>query len=669
MSAVQLLGIGFACVAAGAAVSILPLRALGRAVTYVGVGAGAAAFGASAVSVLAGQGTAMFALSPASHVALRLDPLAAAFTLIISAVAAIVAIYALGGQTADEAGDGRPAARSCALIFLASIAICTADDILLFVFAWELLALAFYVAIAFAGTDPRRSSAAYLTAVITHGAAIGLIAALVLSSRGATFELSMALHTANAASVVSGLAFVLALVAFGAKAGLLPFPVWMARGYTAAPALVAALMAGGALNVAFYGLARFTLGIGGNPPLWWALTLLGCGALAAFFGIAWGAAQRDIRTLAAYSSVENAGIVVIGIGVAVAGRAVHLPLIVGVGLAAALLHATSHAFAKCTIFLGCAELVSRVGSTEFENLGGLWRSLRATTLAVLVAGGSLAALPPTGGFAGEWMTFEALLQAFRTQSPSAEISFALTGAAVGIAAGIAVVAFVKVIGVGFLGAPRTAAARDAMPSRSLGRLIGLLLGFAAVLGTGVAAPQYLALLRPAIDGLSLTGATSAILAEPPVIQPAFAGFSSTWPLGLGLVIAGFALGFALLVALVRRPRGHAVPVWTSGGTYRPWTQYTGTGFVNPTRVVLDAGIRVRRTIAVTNDSGGTGRVTYESETREFFGVPFWSAIGALFLRVADLVRATQSGVIAAYLSYILIFVIVALIAYPAIRHW
>lgn len=657
--------------AGGFLLAIVAPRRLGRAMAFGGVTLGGIAATASGVLVLVNDADLRWSGDAATHVALRLDPLAAAFVMIIGGVATIAGLFAMGGKTGDEAGRGRTAGCAACLILVASLLICVADDALFFIFAWELLALAFYVAIAYASTNRDAPRAAYLTALLTHAAGAGLVAAFVLLSHGGGLGLSSLLaNAAMSSDLIRGLAFVLVLVAFGAKVGLLPFSIWVARGYTAAPAVVVALMAGGALNVGFYGLARFGLGVAGPIPLWWAIATLACGALAAFFGIAWASAQRDARTLAAYSSVENAGIVVIALGVSFAGRALGFHLLVGIGVAAALVHAAAHAFAKCALFLGCSELATRVGTTSFDSLGGLARRLPVTTIAVLAAGVSLAALPPSGGFAGEWMTLEALLQAFRSADVTTTIAFALCGATIGVAAGISIVAFVKVIGIGFLGAARSDAAASARASGSRLRGLGLLLAGGAALGVGIAAPSYVALVGPVIDRGAHAYATAAILAEVPLIQPAFHGFSSVWPLGLGILIAAFAIGFAVLVAVVRRPATVSVPVWTSGNMYRSWTQYTGTGFANPTRVVLDAGVRVRRDIAVEAElAGGSRRISYVSDARALFGVRFWNAIGAAFERVSEVVRSTQSGVIAAYLSYILAFVILLLVAFPSIRRW
>jgi formate hydrogenlyase subunit 3/multisubunit Na+/H+ antiporter MnhD subunit len=499
MNALPLLFAAFGAIALGFVVSAVVRGALGRAAGFAGVLAGGACALASGVGVLLRGASVTWAGPPAAHLALRVDPLAGAFVAIVGAVGIVVGIYALGGRTGDERGDGRAAACAACGVLFASLAICAADDVLLFVFAWELLALAFYQAISYAGSDPRGPAAGYLTIVLTHVGAAGLLAAFLLIGHG-SFGLHAALADGGGSSVaLRNLAFVLFLCAFGSKIGLLPFPIWLARGYTAAPSVVAALMAGGALNVGFYGLARVGFTLGGAVPVWWGLVLIVCGALAAFFGIAWAAAQDDMRTLAAYSSVENAGIVVVGLGVALVGRALDLPLLAGIGLAAALVHATAHAFAKCTLFLGCAELASSVGTTTFAALGGLWRRFPASTVTVLAAAASLAALPPTGGFAGEWMTLEALLQAFRTGHVVTTIVFALAGAAIGIAAGIAVVAFVKLVGIGFLGAARSPAAEQARPARRPLRAAGLILAAGSAGVRRATAPLDRRLRRCACD--------------------------------------------------------------------------------------------------------------------------------------------------------------------------
>ena len=623
---------------------------------------GAASLAAGVTTLV--YGTVYVVGDPEVHTVLRLDPISGVFVGIIGAVAMLVGLFGFGGRTGDERRSGRTAASTACAIMLASLLICLADDVFLFLFSWELLALAFYWTIAYAGTDESAEVAGYFTLTLTHvtGAAL-FVALLILAAGGASVSSALA-NAATLPAAAKSAIFFLLLIGFGGKIGLLPLQGWLPYGYRAAPSLVAALMAGGALNVGFYGIVRFVLGLPAPTPLWWGLVACSIGALGAVLGIAWAAAQRDARTLAAYSSVENSGIIVAALGIALVGRSLGLHLLVGVGVASALMQIAAHALAKCTIFLSCSSFTSRAGSTSFDRLGGLARGMPYTAAAVIVAAFSLAAIPPMGGFAGEWLVLESFMQAFRSANAAVEVTFALCAAAIGIAAGVAVVAFVKFAGIGVLGAPRSeeaAAARE----RGFAYPLATLAAAIAVLMLGILAPQYLRLTAPAIDSLSQTATVAAMLAAPGVIQPAFHGFASVSPLGLLVLIAAFGTLFGLVARAFSRPPMRRRETWTSGEPYRSWTQYGGTGFANPTRVILDVGIRTARSIEETEGA----RVRYESATRPFFDISFYRPLVRRLLRVSDAVRRTQSGVIGMYLGYILVFTILLLVFYPSLSHW
>ena len=648
---------------AGMLAALLAPASLGRALGYLAVAlAGAAALIAGASALSAGG---FAALGNADlHFTLRLDSISGFFTGIIGAVAMVVGIYALGGRARDERRSGRTGASTACAILLASILACLADDVFLFLFAWELLALSFYWTIAYAGTHENADFSGYFTLVLSHVAGAALFIALLLLARNGT-SVSAALAAAQTFSpLVRGVLFILLLIGFGAKIGLLPLQGWMPYGYRAAPSVVVALMAGGALNAGFYGVVRFVFGLAGPTPLWWGLLLACLGALGAILGIAWAVAQRDARTLAAYSSIENSGVILAGLGIALVGRSVDLPLLTGIGLASAFFQIAAHALAKSTLFLTCSSLESRAGSTSFDELGGIARRMPFTATAAIVAAFSLAAIPPLGGFASEWLTLESFMQAFRSGNAAVEVTFALCAAAIGVAAGLAVVAFVKFAGIGFLGAARGEGAEGSSEGPPLWAA-GALLPAIGVLGLGLLAPQYLSLIAAPVDELSGTSTVASMLAASPVVQPAFHGFSSVSPLGLGALMFGFAIVFAIIVKLFARPKLSPVEVWTSGEAYRPWTQYGGTGFANPTRVIFDVGIRTVRSIEQTEDAG----VRYESRTRQFFDAPFYRWLINVALRISEAVRRTQSGVIGTYLTYILVFTILLLVLYPSLRHW
>lgn len=398
-----------------------------------------------------------------AHAVVRIDATSAAFVAIISVIAFATSVYALGGKTRDERHHGRAAAAAANLIWIGSTVVCASGDVWFFLFGWEMVALGFYAAIAYAGNDESAGVAAYYTFVLTHVAGAGIVAGLLILANVAHGfgVVDLAAAGAGLEPATRTAVFFLLLAGFGAKIGLLPLQGWFPYGYSAAPTAIAALMAGGAVNVGFYGIIRFLIGFGGAIPLTWGLIVIILGALGAFFGIAWAQAQRDIRQLAAFSSVENAGLIVVGLGIALVGRSVHLPLLLGLGVAAAYVQIGAHALAKSLLFLCASGMRNAVGSLSFESLGGLIHGLPLHASAGLVAAMSLAALPPLGGFAGEWLILESCMQGFRTAIAPAEVTLALAGAAVGLSAGIGVVAFVKFVGVALLGSPRSAAAANA----------------------------------------------------------------------------------------------------------------------------------------------------------------------------------------------------------------
>jgi hydrogenase-4 component B len=635
----------------------------GRSAGFLGVVvAGAASLAAGIATLLSGASQSLG--NAGLHATLRLDPTSAFFIAVIGAVAVAAGTFGLGGRARDERRTGRTAAATACGILVTSLLVCLADDVFLFLFAWELLALAMYWAITFAGRDDSAELAGYFTLTLTHLSAAALFIALLVLARNGTSVAAAVGAQSGLPEAARSLIFLLFVVGFGGKIGLLPLQGWLPYGYRAAPSVVSALMAGGALNVGFYGLLRFVFGFPGVPPIWWGLVLASIGALGAVLGIAWAVAQPDMRTLAAYSSVENSGIIVAGLGIALVGKSTGLGLLAGVGIASALLQITAHALAKCALFLSCAAVWSRARSTSFDRLGGLVTRMPYTAAGAIAAAFSLAAIPPFGGFVAEWLTLESFMQAFRSANPAVEVTFALCAAAVGIAAGIAVVAFVKFAGIGFLGTPRTERAAHARERGVLWPFAVMLSG-GGVLALGLLAPQFLRLIAPAVDGLSGTAAVASMLADAPVVQPGFHGFSSVSPLGLALLTCGFAGVFAVIAHMFARPPLRRSAVWTSGEPYRSWTQYGGTGFANPTRVVLDVGIRTVRAIEELEPAG----LRYASKPRPFFDISFYRGIVAVFLAISSAVRRTQSGVIGAYLSYILVFTIALLILYPSLRRW
>jgi len=650
--------------ALGTFVSILVPSSNGRFSGFLMLGASGIAALVAATHGLLGPAEAAVFGAAQSHLALRLDPVAGFFLAVLGFVALTTGLYGLGPLSSDERRSGRTASASACAIFFAAILACVANDILLFIFAWEMLALTFYWAIAYSGTDESAARAAYLTIVVTHVAGACIVAALLVSAHAAGgFSVQgVVAAISTMASPGAGVVLILLLIGFGAKFGLVPMHVWMPHGYRAAPSVVTALMAGGALNVGFYGVTRFIVSAS-SVPLWVGIVAILAGSLTAFLGILWASAQRDLRSLAALSSVENGGLIVTAFGVAMVGGALHDPLLQGFAVAAAFVQIAAHAVAKSTFFLGISAMGDACETRSLDRLGGIAKKLPGLAVAVLLCGMSLAALPPLAGFVGEWLIFEALMQAFRTGNVACEVTFTLAGALIGLAAGTAVVTFTKVLGSGVFGAARTQKRERGRSPRSVARSLALVLGSLAIVGVGIDASGLLQWIAAAIDGIAKVPASLAMTGTFPLVQPTFSGFSSISPGGLGLTIVLFSGLFWLISRLFSRPAGRCGEVWTSGEPYRPWTQYSGTGFVNPTRVIFDVALRTVRTV----DKGEAFR--FSSDIRPLLDLPFYRMLARPFYAISRVVRATQSGVIAAYLSYILAFTILLLLLFPSIKRW
>jgi hydrogenase-4 component B len=569
-----------------------------------------------------------------------------------------------------------------ALTLGAVAVVVTARDVFTFLIAWESLTLAFYLLSGFGRDRPGRSGAAQVTLTFGKVSGFALLAGMLLLA-GASHSVVLASFTRVPGGAVRTAAMVLLLGGFAVKAGLVPFHVWLPRGYSAAPGPARAVMAGVAVNVAFYGMWR-TLALLGRPPGWLAGTLLILGALSALLGIAHAAVQNRLPRVIAYSSVENSGLIVVGFAVALTGAAVRDQRLVAAGLLAATLQMVTHTAAKSLLFTASAGLEAGAAgldaggpgaaADDLDVLRGMARRAPWSGTGLAVGSMTLAGLPVTAGFVSEWFLLEALMQQFRVPGLGYRIVLALAGAAVALTAGFAGVAFVRVVGFVVLGgshrderpaaraagngsAQGTAAAGDARPrgygghsgpgrrgspgsgvpgSRRHGDgLPGYgWAGRAAVAFLAVCCPALAALtpleIRAAAAGLSPVvprTVTAGALKSPWVVQPVFANFSILSPSWLWIAIPVLALlvaSFTWAVSGRRMLRVRRVPAWRSATIgVEGAGSYTAFGYANPTRRVLAAVLHTRTEVRPV-ETGINGR----GEEREAMLAGAGEAIGA-----------------------------------------
>src|SRR5262249_7653524 len=388
---------------------------------------------------------------------LRSDALADVFLFLLGSASAGVSIFAAGYF---RSGGGPPPGLLCLPypLFLPAIGrVLLADDAYLFMLAWETMALTSYFLVTTQHRLPEIRRAGFLYLLIAHVAAIAILLCFGVLQGGSwqfTFD---AMREARLEPAWAAVAFALALLGFGAKAGLVPLHVWLPEAHPAAPSPVSALMSGVMLKTAVYGVLRVTFDLLGTVQWWWGLVPLTFGLFSAVYGVVFAAAQTDMKRLLAFSSIENLGIIFTGLGLAMVFRSADMPALAALALIACLYHSLNHAFIKSLLFLGTGAVLHSTGERNLGRLGGLIHRMPWVAWLTLIVALALAGLPPLNGFVSEWLLLQAFLFAHQVPHSFINMLLPLVAAVLALAAALAAYVMVKFFGVIFLGQPREAA--------------------------------------------------------------------------------------------------------------------------------------------------------------------------------------------------------------------
>jgi hydrogenase-4 component B len=542
-------------------------RAGERLFTALVTVAGVAACAAGALGLAAADPRPLDAAwsVPGGRVLIHVDALSALFLLPIALVTTLGAWYGLAYFAQREhPRDGRKLRAFYGLATAGMMLLVVAHNAILFLFGWELMALAAFMLVA---TEDDRAAArevGYVYLVTTHAGTLCVFATFALLGAAAG-TLDFSGFGPALASPLRDAIFVLALCGFGLKAGVMPLHVWLPGAHATAPSHVSAVMSGVLIKTGIYGLVRVT-GFCDAPPLGWGYTLIALGVLSAVLGVAFAIGQHDLKRLLAYHSVENIGIICLGLGVALIGRAGARPELVVLGLGGALLHVWNHGLFKALLFLSGGAVVHATGTREIDRLGGLMRRMPRTGAAFLVGAVAICGLPPLNGLVSELLVYLGLFGA-GSAGPGPWIAGAMAAPALALVAALALACFVKVFGALFLGEPRSAAgaaAHDPPPPM----LVPMAILGAACLLVGLGAP----LCAPALDAAAR--AWSGGRALPPLAAAA--------PLGaVAATSAALLAAVAAAVALLARARARAAVAvtWDCGyAAPAPRMQYTASSF-------------------------------------------------------------------------------------------
>jgi hydrogenase-4 component B len=611
---------------------------------------GAAGLGGAGLHVRVGWLLAPFGVD------LALDPLSGVFLVVIGLVAAPASVYGIG-YLAPPGGQGRPHA-AYGLFLLAMAVVPLAASLVTFLVAWELMALASY-ALILSHPEPRGTVwAGWVYAVVTHAGLACLLAGMLLVAIPAGSD-RFADWPAAAAALPAGrraLAFLLLALGFGSKAGLVPVHVWLPVAHPVAPSHVSALMSGAMIKLGVYGLCRIGFDWLGPAPPWWGVTLLLAGAASALLGILYALVEPDLKRVLAHSSVENVGIVVLGLGAGMVFRSEGLLPLAGLGAAAALIHAVNHAAFKGLLFLGAGAVLHATGTRHLSALGGLIHRMPWTAATFLVGAVAIAGLPPLNGFVGEWLLFQTLLQAARVPRPELDLAFLLALGALALTTGLAVACFVRAFGIAFLALPRSRVAAQAHEV-DLTMRAGMVALAVACPALALAAPWLAPVLARATPGIGETAGLALARTAPLAlaVEPAFARLS---PPVVAALVGGGLLAVTLLLRLsgARRDlRRHET--WSCGRSLQTARmEYTAAAFSQPFKRIFALLYRPAGQVEVEAHPESrffVRAIRYRNPTRSL--IEEWLYLPGLVAarRVARHTRRLQSGHASRYLGYIL----------------
>ena len=589
---------------------------------------------------------------------LHADGLAGIFLALTGVTGAAVSLAAV-----ERPPGRRLTAVGCGLVLAVTVAI-ESSNAFVFFMAWESLTVCIYLIASTDGDRPGQLTAGYLTAGLTKVGGAALLAAFgLLYAHTHNFSLAVWAHH-PLSPATRGVVFILLLVAFGTKVGLLPLQGGLPAGYGAATRLGAAWLSV-ALGAGYYGLWRFAFATVGPLPTWCGDATLIVGAATAIAGIAYAITQDDLRRFLGYSTVEHAGIVLLGFGVALLGQAAHNRDLAAAGLLAATLHVCAHDLAKTLALIGIDRVETTSGERTLDPLGGLGRSAQVVAAAVGAASLTLAAVPPLGGFVSEWFTFEALLQGFRMPTLLSRLLCALAAAALAFTAGLGLLAFAKYYGFIFLGRARTGATAA---RRSVGDGLSIVLLGTIVTFLGAAAPWEIHAIGAGLGATLGFDLSAAVISHPLVLGPVFANFSVLAPTWLVIVIPAYA---ALTAAIARAQRStppRREPVWVTGsGADLAAVQYRPSAYSNPMRVILRGPLGYRSNLVTSAGDGEQARPVLQRTVVLAVDRFLYAPVTRAALALSAVARRLQSGRLSMYLLYMLAALILALALIPVLR--
>jgi hydrogenase-4 component B len=600
-----------------------------------------------------------------TDLSLYIDGLSAFFIFVISLSGFAVSIYSIGYSR--EYFGRKSIGFLCFLynvFILSMLLVVSANNAILFLVVWEIMSLVSYFLVTYEHENKESRRAGYIYILMTHaGTGFIILSFLVFAGAGGSFSFDAFRTSGSMLPSLRDAAFLLALIGFGTKAGIVPLHIWLPYAHPSAPSNVSALMSGVMIKTAIYGLIRVTFDFLGGDVLWWGLLILIIASICALLGVMYALMEHDLKRLLAFHSVENIGIILMGIGISMILMSAGMPKLAAFALIAGLYHLINHAMFKALLFMGAGSIIFSTHTKNIEEMGGLIKKMPWTSLFFLIGSISISGLPPFNGFVSEWLTFQSQLLSLNLTDNIIKITVLFSGAALALTCALAAACFVKAFGISFLALPRSAHSRNAKEVQfSMLAGMGILSLLCLLLGIF---PVY---VLPFLDKVTgpLVGAS---IMKDVVFNHSLATFniaagsiSTIWIILLLFIFLPLIFIFAFFVGGRAQTRkyetwGCGQPVITSRN------EYTATAFSKPIRIWFGNIYRPHREIQTTYAGSPYFKesLIFNSEIEPIFEKYLYAPIVWLVITISRILKVIQTGSIQLYLLYILITLVIALI--------
>lgn len=619
----------------------------------------------SSTSLSFSAGTGLF---PLLSMSFNVDKLSAFFIFVISLIALLCSIYGIGYVKHYYKKYNIGALGFFYNLFIAGmLAVVSASNCLFFLVAWEIMSVASYFLVVYDRNDADNVKAGFLYLIMTHIGTGFIILSFVLMYKftGSFDFVSIKSGVGLIPLSVKNIIFVLAMVGFGTKAGIIPFHIWLPSAHPAAPSHVSGLMSGVMIKTGIYMMIRIFLDILQPVPSWWGLAVLAVGAISSLLGVLYALTEHDIKRLLAFHSIENIGIILLGLGSALTFASLGMPALALLGLTAALFHTLNHATFKSLLFLSAGSVINATHTRNMEEYGGLAKLMPQTALFFLVGSMAISALPPFNGFFSEWLTFQSLFQGIVHLDLAAKWIFIMAAGALAFTGGLALACFVKAFGVTFLARPRSTEAMHAKESSftlrfGMGALALLSLVF------GIFSGFITSILNGVGNSFNIfnTATSFVVVSSDQSLNVGNFSFVSAPVIFVCLLVVLLVVLFVARHLIYRKQIVRIGTTWDCGVDLTPRMEITATGFARSI-VLIFKGILKPSMQKDVEYRDNLSRFLPRSRTvtmnvNDVYKKYFYGPLRDLVTYMSERMRRIQNGNINFYILYIFVAVLVAL---------